>query len=283
MKMKKNLLLLVGAVLFLVACGHEGNEISPTVAELANDGERNYEEVQPLLEIDDRVCRHISAESPNTMNMHDFFDRHNEIINEYLEGFDGFFNARIDNYTGLFYAPSEGYVILLAEDVENWEVPDLLANVNFTICQADHSYDDLSAVRTQIDNNYEETTARITSWGIDTMDNIVFVYIADLTDEVILDFKENVTDSPLIDFRVEESVIFNATILEIYDEPQDDWYGDEMTVLVTSEEHGRMVFDHRRLENIGVTVGDVVEITITGGWEQPDPQPVHPDSWQLAD
>jgi len=56
-----------------------------------------------------------------------------------------------------------------------------------------------------------------------------------------------------------------------------------MTVLVTSEEFGRMVFDHRRLEDIGATVGDVIELTIAGDWVQPDPQPVYPDSWRLVD
>lgn len=77
--------------------------------------------------------------------------------------------------------------------------------------------------------------------------------------------------------------IFNVTILEIHDEPQDDWYFDQMTVLVTSEEHGRMIFDHTRLEDIGATVGDIVELTIIGYWTQPDPSPVHPDSWRLVD
>ena len=76
--------------------------------------------------------------------------------------------------------------------------------------------------------------------------------------------------------------VFNATILEIYDEPMDGWYDREVTILVDGE-YGRMVFDHRRLEDIDATVGDVVELTIIGGWEQPDPQPVHPDSWRLVD
>ena len=82
-----------------------------------------------------------------------------------------------------------------------------------------------------------------------------------------------------------DTVTFNATIIEIHDEPNDDWYfpGRNMTVLVTSEEFGRMVFDHRRLENINATVGDVVELMITGDWEQPDPQPVAPDSWRRVD
>ena len=48
-------------------------------------------------------------------------------------------------------------------------------------------------------------------------------------------------------------------------------------------EHGRIVFDHRRLEDIGATVGDVVELTIIGDWEQPDPAPVHPYGWRLVD
>ena len=77
--------------------------------------------------------------------------------------------------------------------------------------------------------------------------------------------------------------VFEATILEMYDEPQANWYFDEMTILVTSEAHGRMVFDHRRLADIGATVGDVVELTITGEWVQPDPQPVVPDRWRLID
>ena len=76
--------------------------------------------------------------------------------------------------------------------------------------------------------------------------------------------------------------VFNATILEIHDEPMDDWYDREVTILVDGE-YGRMVFDHRLLEDIGATVGDVVELTILGAWEQPDPQPVHPDSWRLVD
>jgi len=291
--MKKNLILMFGILLVLVACGYEdeGNEQAGVLVDdgSANDSGEHYEtgderEIldEPLI-IGERTCRIISVEGTNTMNMYDFFDRQSEIMDEYLGDFDAFFSARIDNYAGLFYAASEGYIILLAEDVENWDVPNLLAGVNFTICQADHSYEELSAVRTQIDENYQETSARITSWGIDTMDNIVVVYIADLTDEAILDFKENVSDSPLIDFREEGSVIFNATIIEMHEEPIIDWYDDEMTVLVTSEEFGRMIFDHRRLEDIGATVGDIVEITITGGWVQPDPQPVYPDSWRLVD
>ena len=89
--------------------------------------------------------------------------------------------------------------------------------------------------------------------------------------------------SSISDNDMDETVsVFNATILEIHDEPMDDWYDREVTILVDGE-YGRMVFDHRLLEDIGATVGDVVELTILGAWEQLDPQSVHPDSWRLAD
>jgi len=292
--MKKVLFLLsfIGVVLMLVACGHESSGISSQGErahqdyELVDGGESNDEqetgEPEPL-GTGDRECLAVRVEGSVSMGMDEFFEIHREIINEYLEGLDAFFNARIDNYTGLFYIGSGEYVILLAEDIVNWQIPDLLEDVNFTVCRAEHSYTELSEVRTQIDNNYTYTSARITGWGIGTLENRVLVYVADLTDEVILDFKENVSDSPLIEFIDSPSAIFYATILEMHDEPQAGWYGDQMTVLVTSEEQGRMVFDHRRLENIGATVGDVVELTITGDWPQPDPAPVYPDSWRLVD
>lgn len=299
MKMKKNLFLMltIGVVIMLVACGNEGNEHSPMLtsyeatddeasasddeASAGDDGATTSDQEQ--LGIGDRECLAIRVEGDISMEMQEFFDFHSEIMDDYFGDLDAFLNARIDHYTGLFYAGSGEYVILVADDLENWQTPDLLADVNFTICRAEHSYDALSAIRTQIDNNHASTSARITSWGIDTLENNVFVYLADLTDEAILDFKENVSDSPLIEFIEEEGVVFQATILEIHDQPQVGWYYDDMTVLVTSAEHGRMAFDHRRLEDIGATVGDVVELTITEVWVQPDPAPVYPDSWRLID
>ena len=134
--------------------------------------------------------------------MDEFFDdNHDELMNQYLDDLDAFFNSRIYNYTGIFYAGLGNYVILFAEALENWQTPKLLEDVRFKVCQAEHSYNELAEIRTQIDNNNTATSAQITSWGIDTMENIVFVYFADLTDEAIQDFRKNVSDSPLIDFR----------------------------------------------------------------------------------
>ena len=79
--------------------------------------------------------------------------------------------------------------------------------------------------------------------------------------------------------------IFTATILEIYDEPHEDWYFDpiDVTILVMAEGYGEMVFDYRRLEDIGATVGDIVELTIVGSWEELSPAAVYPYSWRLVE
>ena len=287
--MKKSLFLIlcIGITLMLVACGYEGSGASSPEEEMPIDNEltddRESNGVREPLGSGDRECLIIRADDDAGMGMGEFFDLQRDIINEYLEGLDAFFNDRIDNYTGLFYNGSGEYVILLADDIENWQIPDLLADVNFTVCRAEYSYSELSEVREQITYNYTTTSARITGWGIGTLENRVLVYVADLTDEAILDFKENVSDSPLIEFIDTPSVIFDAVIVEMHDEPPTAWYFEQMTVLVTSEEYGRMIFDHRRLEDIGATVGDVVELTLTGDWPQPDPQPVYPDSWRLVD
>ena len=258
--MKKYLFLTLftGFILILVACGDNTAETSPNHEQIISNG---------------REC--IAVEGNNSMD--DFFS-----TNHVEDDFDDFFSNQIDNYAGLYF-DSGIYVILFADQLENWQTPEMLGDVRFRVCQVENSYNELAAVRTQINNNHGAASVLVTSWGIDTLENRIVVYLADLTDESILDFKENVSDSPLIDLRQEGRAVFYATILEMFDEPQADWYGDQMTVLVTSEEHGRMVFDHRRLEEIGAIVGDVVEITITGVWVQPDPAPVSPDSWRLVD
>ena len=266
--MRKHLFLtlLTGITLILVACGHENN----------NETSSAYQPTR----INNFECIIVEGNS----NMDDFFaSNDSELMNAYIGDLDAFFSNRINNYAGLFYHGSGVYVILFADLLRNWQTPEMLENVDFKVCQVEHSYSELAAVRTQIHNNYTMTSARITGWGISTLNNRVFVYLANLTDEVILDFRENVSDSPLIEFIESPSAVFNAIILEMHDEPLTDWYGAQMTVLVTSEEFGRMIFDHRRLEDIGATVGDIVELTITGDWEQPDPQSVHPDSWRLVD
>jgi len=75
----------------------------------------------------------------------------------------------------------------------------------------------------------------------------------------------------------EQVSVFTAIIIEMSEDPL--LYGG--TVLVDGAQ-GRMVFDHRRLEDIDAQVGDVVEITVTGEWPVPDPAPILPDSWRLV-
>jgi len=86
-----------------------------------------------------------------------------------------------------------------------------------------------------------------------------------------------VEDYVLLDEMVS---VFRAKIVEMADESSPELYGG--TILVDGV-RGRMVFDHRRLEDIGAEVGDIVEITVTGVWPEPDPAPIFPDSWRLVE
>lgn len=109
-----------------------------------------------------------------------------------------------------------------------------------------------------------------------------FVFVFTFSIFIMACSSENDADSgQSVDSDVEVSV-FTATIIEMIDEPRDDWYDSNATVLVDGV-RGRMIFDHRRLEDIGATVGDVVEITVTGAWVEPDPAPIYPDSWSLVE
>ena len=71
-----------------------------------------------------------------------------------------------------------------------------------------------------------------------------------------------------------------VTIIDISDEPNDNWFG--LTTLVEGQ-YGRMIFSHEHLEDIGATVGDVVEITTTGVWMETDPIQLHIDSWSFVE
>jgi len=154
--MIKNLFLALtmGVVLVLVACGNESESSSSVEGVLGDygaaddDGYSNGE--QEPLGVGDRECVVIRV-ADSGIGIREFFELHNEIMmGDYLGDLDAFLNARIDNYTGLFYSGSGEYVILIADDLENWQAPDLLADVNFTICRAEYSYDELSAIRTKL-------------------------------------------------------------------------------------------------------------------------------------
>lgn len=95
---------------------------------------------------------------------------------------------------------------------------------------------------------------------------------------------ENDRDSgKSVDTNAEVSV-FTAIIIEMLDEPRDNWYDSNATVLA-NDERGRVIFNHKHLEDIGAAVGDIVEIIVTGTWIEPDPDPapIHPDSWSLVE
>ena len=189
MKKKHLFIILLGLMLLLVTCGHANNS-GPSSEEASAD--------QEPIATEDYECIVVDG----TIRMDDFFDNnHDELMNEYLGNLDAFFNGRIDNYAGIFYAGSGNYVILFARALENWQTPELLEGVQFRVCQVEHSYSELAEIRTQIDNNYATTSAQITGWGIGTLENNVVVYLAEVTDEAIQDFRENVSNSPLIEFR----------------------------------------------------------------------------------
>ena len=188
---KKHLFMILpmGFALLLMACGSPYDSEAPS-EEAAADQERVVTEDNECIVIDGNI------------SMDDFFDNnHDELMNEYLGNLDAFFNGRIDNYAGIFYAGSGNYVILFADALENWQTPELLEGVRFRVCRVEHSYSELAEIGTQIDNNYAATSAQITGWGIGTLENIVIVYLAEVTDEAIQDFRENVSDSPLIEFK----------------------------------------------------------------------------------
>ena len=208
--MKKYLVLtlLMGFTLLLVACGNDAN--SETSSEEEMPGQEIID--QEPITFDGRQCVIIDGD----MSMDDFFDNTNEIMDVYFGDLDAFFNGRIDNYTGIYTgiydAGSEEYVILFADSLGNWQTPEFLEGVGFKVCQAEYSYDELAEIITEIDNNHAATSAEVTSWGIDTLENRVLVYLAELTDEAMEDFKANVSDSLLIDFR---EGVFVAEDLEV--------------------------------------------------------------------
>ena len=71
-----------------------------------------------------------------------------------------------------------------------------------------------------------------------------------------------------------DTVTFNVEIIEIYEEVEDALWDD--TVLVRSIDNqiiGDFTFRHSSLPDIGVTVGDIVTITVHSNWPEPDPAP----------
>jgi len=71
----------------------------------------------------------------------------------------------------------------------------------------------------------------------------------------------------------------SVTIIDIRDEPNDAWF--DPFVLAEINEHERIVFNHTHLENIGATIGNVVEITIQGDHIETDPAQVYVKKWFL--
>jgi|GEM_PF-2978122 len=76
-------------------------------------------------------------------------------------------------------------------------------------------------------------------------------------------------------------VTFNVEIMEIHDEAEDALWDD--TVLARSMDGQNFTFSHLDLPDIGVSVGDIVTITVHSPWPEPDPAPLSIISWSLVE
>jgi len=183
MKKKKLTILLLGFLLSLSACGNGVDEGQILLGEPTTSNGRD--------------CMIITGEE----SMQEFFDQnHHELMNIQLGDLDAFLNPYIDHYTGIYFDGS-GYIILFAEELTNWQTPEILTDVNFTVCRAENSYNEMAEIREYLWENFDDTMANVTGWGIDTIDNILVVYLYEFTDEEVEFFRENIIDSPLIEFR----------------------------------------------------------------------------------
>ena len=88
------------------------------------------------------------------------------------------------------------------------------------------------------------------------------------------------SSSDLVNDSIDTTSELLITIVDITDVQHDDWFGK--TVLANSDQ-GQLVFNHEHLEDIDVSVGNIVRITTTGVWLETAPMQVDVISWELVE
>ena len=110
--MKKNIfaILLLGFVLLLNACGIDEEQLTQVESTTSNG----------------RECITIAGDKSLGHFIDDNY--HDEIMSVWIGDLDAFFNHYIDNYTGFyygFYFANPDYVILFADELDNWQTPEI--------------------------------------------------------------------------------------------------------------------------------------------------------------
>ena len=152
------------------------------------------------------VARFIWEAEPNQPadNVQHFFDVNAGIFGEEYGG-----NAA-ENYYGGTYLDGGTQVILLTDLSKSEEFTDIPENVRFEKC--DYTYAELgneikniNAELTRLRAQGEAYAADVASWGLNNMENRLWVDIYEMTDEKVEWFKENISDAPYLVFNNTDS------------------------------------------------------------------------------